>query len=251
MSDGVFLGIDVGFSKRVRSTGICVIEPGNRSAPVRCAHVRTGEVWRAVIDMLRGRSPWAASLDGPLVPDGKNGFQEINRYRMCEAVLSRGVFQRRCKPGPTNSPRGQALHHQTTKLANHLMQNFPALIIAEAFPNAYLGVLAPDAVFRVPIRRGRKSDVLWEYCLNKDNLIGRLSQQLFLKADAKRIHAAIVDLEDHDERAAFVCALVARGAHLRVNFLVDGGGDGAIALPPQRLIQPWARFGLQSNLAAP
>lgn len=237
------LGIDVGFSERVRSTGVCVID-AHASEPVRALHVRKSDVFEAIDKLVGPRQPLAISIDGPLCPGTAEKFEVVNRYRQCERRLSGGIFQKRCKPGPTNSPRGFALHQQATKIANHLRVKYPKTLIAEAFPNAFLGVMLPDSSFVSPIRRGTKSDVFWEHCL-KGAFMRRLSHLLY-RRHALRImdHASVLD--NHDERAAFVCAITARGAEAQMNFVVGGGQDGSIALPPASLIQPWARKALRA-----
>lgn len=235
----MYLGIDVGFSNNVRSTGICAIDP-TATAPVLCTHVATGETIRAIEHILQRRRPTAISLDGPLIPirSGVREFVLARRYRSCERLLSGGIFQKRCKPGPTNSPRGYALHQQTTALANFLIRKYPRALIQESFPNAFLGVQLPPSVFETPIRRGIKSDVFWARCLKRQNLANLIA--LLFKTKAKAIFRKAAALSNHDERAAFVCAMTARGAHLNVNTLVGDGRDGTIALPPREFIQNWA-----------
>lgn len=140
----MYLGIDVGFSKTVRSTGICTIDPGSR-VPVQCTHVRTDETFHGIDSLLERAHPRAVSINGPLLIttdlSAANGFSIRKSYRSCEKLLSGGVFQKRCKPGPTNSPRGFALHKQSTLIANQIRRLFPQALIQESFPNAFLGVL--------------------------------------------------------------------------------------------------------------
>ena len=245
----MYLGIDVGFSAKGRTTGLCSIDPFATN-PVRSVHVRTAETSEAIDKLLLSKSPVAASIDGPLLwSKSRLRFTTANQYRECERMLSGGIFQKRCKPGSTNSPRGFALHKQATLIANFTLRKFPGILIQEAFPNAFLGVMLPDTAFQRPIRRGIKSDVFWEYCVKKSRLIHRLLEHLFARNTADRIFECIGPLKNHDERAAFVCALVARGAELKVNFIVTGGQDGAISLPPGAFIKPWASQALQNKLA--
>ena len=229
----VYLGIDVGFSKDVASTGVCVISPAG-GKPVRVTHVRTERTLGAIRELLGGEIPTAISINGPLVPHAAKGiFRTINRYRICERSLSGGIFQKRCKPGPTNSPRGQALHRQATFVANALLLDHPKARVVEAFPNAFLGVMMPPGVFRRPIRRGIKSDVFWRFGVRQriiDRLVAHLFDDTFLPPWRR--------LENHDERAAFVCALTARVSEAGSALVISG--DGEILLPPRDFIQPWA-----------
>lgn len=245
----MYLGVDVGYSSKARSTGICVINPGLKN-PLRCVHVRTDETFSAMADLLGRSSPLAAALDGPLVPSSSvtTAFEVVNRYRHCERLLSGGVFQKRCKPGPTNSPRGFSLHKQATLTANHLLQLFPKIIIQESFPNAFMGVLLPDSVYVSSIRRGIKSDIFWGHCLNHSILFRKLLRFYFGPATNKILKAACL-LTDHDEIAAFICALSARGAAFNANTLVGDRTGGAIALPPRRFMQPWASATLLARSA--
>lgn len=236
----MYLGIDVGFSKTVRSTGICVIAPQSR-IPVQCTHVRTADTFNGIDSLLERTRPHAVSINGPLlVIAGQtvaSGFSVRKSYRNCEKLLSGGIFQKRCKPGPTNSPRGYALHKQSTVVANEMRRLFPKTLIQESFPNAFLGVLLPNSVYQHPIRRGIKSDVFWNHCLEQ-KILAKLVRFLFGSASPKIFFLAKT-LTDHDERAAFICALSARGAEMQVNSIV-GDHNGTIALPPKRFIQPWA-----------
>lgn len=236
----ISLGVDIGFSKEVASTGICVISPGHQQ-PVRLAHVRTGQTLKAVRQLLQGERPTCISIDGPLVPHPKRLsriYQVINRYRDCERNLSGGIFQKRCKPGPTNSPRGQALHRQATMVANALRVDHPAARIGEAFPNAFLGVMMPPAVFQRPIRRGIKSDVFWKFGV-RNMILERLIKSLYGN-HAERLVGRWHKIDNHDERAAFVCALTARAHELGSAVVIPGNLDGEILLPPSAFIQDWA-----------
>ena len=53
-------------------------------------------------------------------------------------------------------------------------------------------------------------------------------------------------LTDHDERAAFVCALTALCVAAN-DYTAVGDHDGWIILPPYPLLQPWAREDLEAN----
>jgi hypothetical protein len=248
-----FLGIDAGFSATSRSTGVCVIDPG-ASAPVRALHVKTAEATSAIHKLLDGAEPIAISIDGSLVAGsgltGAAAYVTVNRYRRCEQLLSGGIFQKRCKPGSTSTPRGLALHHQATFLANHLGTVFPKTAISESFPNAFLGVMLPDSVYKTAIRRGIKSDVFWEECAAPGRPMRRLLTSL-LAAEGGKVFRASRKLTNHDERAAFVCALAAAASHQAKAFLVDGGADGAFVLPPERFIQPWALEPLKMRCSLP
>lgn len=246
----LYLGIDIGFSATGRSTGVCTLNPQSAN-PITCHHVRTSETIPTIIKLLAGRRPTAVSIDGALVPsDNKQAFKIVNRYRECERLLSGGIFQKRCKPGPTNSPRGQALHRQATRVARYLSKTHPDVPIFEAFPNAFLGVMMPDSVYETPIRRGIKSDVFWTFTIQSSNLLRILLRDLFPNHRHNRIYRGCYGLENHDERAAFVCALTARAAHVKQSLFVKTEYDGTIALSPQKNMQNWASSALKERLIA-
>ena len=84
----------------------------------------------------------SVAIDGPLNPDP----QECNAYRTAERVLSRGMFQRRGKPGPTTVGSGPQLHRHATFLAKMVLRHckveaakMPCAAsssgVYEAFPN--------------------------------------------------------------------------------------------------------------------
>lgn len=238
----ISLGVDIGFSRQVASTGICVVSPLH-TTPIRCVHVRTDRTLDAIQELLGNERPTSISIDGPLVPGKKRGvYNIIDGYRSCERLLSGGIFQRRCKPGPTNSPRGQALHRQATKVAIALSAAFPKAPIHEAFPNAFLGVMMSPNVFRKPIRRGIKSDVFWQAGI-KNKVLHRLLVHLY-RGHAPKLVPHWEKINNHDERAAFICALTARAVETRSSLLIEGDGDGAFALPPRSFVQRWALAAL-------
>ena len=243
----VYLGIDVGYSAKRKSTGVCVIEPDARE-PVRCEHVKTQDTPDAILKLLAGAEPIAASIDGPLVASALSDAERyitVNRYRRCDEMLSRGLFQKRCKPGQTNSPVGQKLHDRATVLANHVLSLFPHATISESFPNAFMGVMLPDATtWTIP--RGKKSDAFWNYCIGPSTVLERLISHL-LGADGAKVFDSCRLLRNHDERAAVICALTAAAARQGQGFLVDGGADGTIVLPPEQFIQPWATEALKGR----
>jgi predicted nuclease with RNAse H fold len=237
----VALGIDIGFSKTSASTGICVIS-ANHKQPIRTAHVTTAQTLPAVRRLLAGERPTTISIDGPLVSMKSKGgalFQLVNHYRECEKNLSGGIFQKRCKPGPTNCPRGQGLHRQATMVAETMSVEHPTAAIWESFPNAFLGVMMPDAVFRRKIRRGIKSDIFWQQGLRR-GILGRLVDSLY-DEQGHALPRRWRQIKNHDQRAAFICALAARAAELGMATHIGNGLDGRIVLPSGEFIQPWAK----------
>jgi hypothetical protein len=110
-----------------------------------------------------------AALDGPMVPrDNRNRF-DCNR--LAERSLSRGMFQRRCKPGFSHFGFGRQFRTATATAADEIAavgMIWSAMV--EPFPNAYLGVLLEDSIYsRLPVlRRGQKFDWLHERAIEND-----------------------------------------------------------------------------------
>jgi hypothetical protein len=102
----------------------------------------------------------AVAIDGPLT----RGLRRVTNYRVADALLSGGAFQKRGKPGQTSSPVGQKLHDHATRLAELVLECAarevfsiaPAAHIepihetalVESFPNLFLGALIDDRVSR-------------------------------------------------------------------------------------------------------
>lgn len=264
-----YLGIDVGHSEDNPTTGLCLITLEHGHFRWRCRNTKSQKA-RRLAD-LRGLIPEgtaisAVGIDGPLTTD----FQLINRYRAADAFLSRGAFQKRCKPGPVDVPRGQLLHYHATELAKLVLElneegylhvedaGHPDRIhqtrVVEAFPNAFLGVLLEgarcDQICDQLKGTGqeKKSDEFWKEAVGKHllhDLIGHLVPQIGL--------GELDTIIDHDHRAAFVCALaglcVAKNRYVSVGDPVDGN----ICLPPFKmwgveLGDRWGEVALRKNL---
>lgn len=237
-----YLGIDIGFSQKARTTGIAVI-CSQSAEPVRAVHVRTNETLTAIERILEGRRPSAISIDGPLIPHPKTKrpFIVAPRYRDCEMMLSGGCIQQRCKPGSTASPRGQLLHRQTTFIANSLLGMWPGVAIFESFPNAFLGFTLPEKTFAEPIPRGKKSDVFWSACLSSGILRRAVNISFGPGKFSRAIISSLPEFSDHEERAAIICALTARAAHAGKAHRILSKRDGSVWLAPSSMMQPWAR----------
>ena len=262
-----YLGIDVGYSEDNPTTGLCLITLEHGHFRWLCRNT-SGQKARRLADLRclipKGITISAVGIDGPLTKD----FQLINRYRAADAFLSGGVsFQSRCKPGPTNSPTGQLLHCHATKLAKLVLElneedylhvedaghpkRIHQLRVVEAFPNAFLGVLLSDAIFKDlgHIERGRKSDIFWETAVH-EGILMRIIQHL---DDQIRLDKPLGSITNHEHRAAFICALaglcVAKNRYVSVGDTVDGN----ICLPPFNewgvdLGLRWGEVALRENL---
>ncbi len=249
-----YMGIDVGHSESKPTTGLCLITLDQTKLQWQCCNTVTQDDKR-LVDIRRlvpaGTALAAVGIDGPLASD----LQIVNCYRATEALLSRGSFQSRCKPGPTNSNNGQALHQHATELANLVLRlqsskhlnlgiaSHPDRIhpsrIVEVFPNAFLGVLLSDDDFqniKKPIKRGKKSDVFWEIAVKNGYLL-KLIEHL---APGTLLARPLDSITDHDHRAAFICALAALCVAENKYVGVGDPQYGDIFLPP---CQVWGLDG--------
>lgn len=147
----------------VRSS-LCAVSVGPGRCELRFVDVGNDPGVRdeALAEVAWDLSIAAVAIDGPLVP----GLSTTKRYRSAEALLSRGVFQRRGKPGPINGLDGPRLHAVATwwaLLVSNRLNIVPCPIegsvselpIVEAFPNAFLGVIVDDDAFPRRPTRGR------------------------------------------------------------------------------------------------
>ena len=256
-----YLGIDVGFSPKRRTTGLCLITIKDPIIRWECRNTHTKDSLR--LAALRELVPDGVTLlgvgiDGPIA---KN-LEIVEHYRSADSLLSRGCFQSRGKPGPTNSPTGQKLHQHATKLAEQVKGNFTIAAadhpnpvhqarIVEAFPTAFLAFLLSDKDF--PVNPGRKkSDVFWDVAVGKGYLNG-LIQRL---APSKTIYRCLDTITNHDHRAAFICALTALCVS-KVQYVAAGDPEGGyIFLPPRQFwgsgdnSASWAEDTIRKNLAS-
>ena len=260
-----FLGIDVGYSLRRPTTGLCLLTIDSDRFQWQCRNTGTEDSERreSLQELLpAGTNLHAVGIDGPLA----SGLKTINRYRVAEALLSRGPFQSRCKPGATNSRTGQHLHHHANALAKLVMElrcinsssaSHPSRIhdsaVLEVFPTVFLAVLLNEVEIDVKKKQfGRKkSDGYWELAVRQ----GSLSRLVQVLAPQRRLTQSFSSIRNHDQRAAFVCALAALCLARNRYVSVGDQEDGNIVLPPKDhwwvdgvSQQKWAWETLKSNL---
>lgn len=236
------LGIDVGFSKTARSTGIAVYAQG-RLTTLTCVGSQPRDRAEALPADLACD---AIAIDGPIVAD-------IDRplARHCELILSRGAFSRRCKPGLSHFGFGLPLREAATRIAGEMRSRAKpgTRAIVEAFPNAFLGVLLGEDDYAAmgAIERGKKSDAYYVRAAATERFEIVLAQ-LGWNDDVllKILHdnAAGTGRASHDRRAALVCLLTAACAYSKTAEYVGDEAGGWICLPPKALWTPWAREAL-------
>jgi hypothetical protein len=116
--------------------------------------------------------------------------------------------------------------------------------IVEAFPNAFLGVCLERNSIPPNVKRGKKFDVLYDKWL-REGVPARLQAALSWPRD--EFWRAVESNNQHDERAAIVCALTALCV-LRGSFVAVGEPEGGyFFLPPWNFWTSWARDALSVN----
>lgn len=271
------LGIDVGYSKTRRSTGLCLLTITPTTIRWQCFNTGTDESLR--LQDLRSLVPrethlLGVGIDGPLTP----GLRVVPHYRSSDALLTRGVFARRGKPGATSAPSGQHLHLHATLLAEivlklqqeghftfapatHPNPVHPSRIL-EVFPNAFLSVLLPDAAFDALRPKRNASDLFWEAVVpeaHQTTYVGPYLLRLIKSlAPGRKLETPLESVVDHDHRAALICALAVLCA-VQDRYVLSGDPvDGDIILPPHEFwgpakndaSEPWAEIALRKSVKA-
>jgi hypothetical protein len=261
---GAVLGIDVGFSERSASTAFCLMRWDRTRVRLRLSRTTSNDAQRrsALDEILSEALPaLTVALDGPLV----HGLDQVRNYRSAEALLSQGVFQKRGKPGQTSSPTGQLLHQHATLLAGLVLRAETAgtchlasaghyepihpKAIVEAFPNHFLAALIPEA--HLPRLRRDASDRYWEACVGL-GLFGVLFDRLL---PGRAFEIPLNAYDDHDDRAAIVCAMTGLSVATGMAVGVGDPTDGDIMLPPRECWgvtmhgdDSWMAHALRSSL---
>lgn len=244
------LGVDVGFSKTRPTTGIAWLQGQNFGAS------RTHSDWERRSRCIPEATVFSViAIDGPLVPPGS----DEGLARHCESVFIRGAFQKRCKPGLSQHGYGRDLRRAASETAEqiaHLSQGNkaiekairPGTAIVEAFPNAFLGVLLPEARFATPAAGKRKKfDWLYGHAVESGVLHSLFAA---LQWDNNELLAAVLAETDHEKRAAWICLLTAACAAAGIAAAIGDETGGWFWLPPLELWAPWARQALEMNQLA-
>ena len=245
MKDGSVIGIDVGCSPTRRSSAICRLDWSASTISWEIVRFRAAEPERenAIAQVAAGRPIVAAAFDGPI----RRGFEIIGRYRTAERMLTRRLRPLIGKPGQSSAPVGRLLNHHANECVRHLVTHADLLharhgvpidqkALVEAFPSSFLGMMIDDPA-RLAARRGDRSDTFFQHLAT----IGILRSLIEHSLPGRQLAHDLTSIVNHDDRAAFICALsalcVATG-----DFIAVGDDDGWIILPPQRFVQPaqWA-----------
>ncbi|MFU0507426.1 hypothetical protein [Pseudaminobacter sp. NGMCC 1.201702] len=147
------------------------------------------------------------------------------------------------KPGQSSTPVGRLLNYHANECVRHVAACSGVLdarhgvpidrkALVEAFPSSFLGMMLPEPA-RVAARRGDRSDTFFQHLSATDVLHSFFEYCL----PGRQLAHDLNTIVNHDDRAAFVCALTALCVAIG-DFVAIGDDDGWIILPPCRFIQP-------------
>ncbi len=242
-------GLDVGFSPRKRTAGIGRYSGGK--CVFSCCFGSDAEAELArfgIYDLI--------AIDGPILPEGSKNLAMV---RPVERLLSKGLFQKRCKPGMSHV-RGTGIRLReasgfAASFAAHLTSgsrvttSFPCVrdgAVIEAFPNAFLGVCLEDEVFgKMPVlNRGEKFDWLYYHWREK-----RLVKKLTSLSLRERFYfdETFHRTAHHEHRAALVCLLTALCVSRGQFTAVGEERGGWLFLPPWECWAEWAREAAENG----
>lgn len=241
------IGLDIGFSPSRRTNALAKI----RNGELRVEKMNVQERDAA----LAGLSDVdVIAIDAPLVPVDCSA----DMPRLVEQLLSRGIFQRRCKPGASHvSGTGRLLREHGSRAAAAVAAAtrwpapppFPTVMpmsgIVEAFPNAFLGVaLEDDAYAAMPkLRRGGKFDWLYEQWIARDLFADAVARCGLPAELVTTLHTE----HDHEKRAALICLLTAAFASTGTAVAVGEPTTGYFFLPNRELWAGWARGAFRTR----
>jgi predicted RNase H-like nuclease len=240
------IGLDVGFSAKRRTNALAEL----RSGEIRVVKLSVDE---RDAELGRLRDVDVIAIDAPLLPSGC----AAETPRLVERLFSRGLFQRRCKPGASHvRGTGHLLRAHGARVATAVMEAarwestppFPTIVsrcgVVEAFPNAFLGVAMPDHVFTAQPKlvRGKKFDWLYDQWIALDLFSGAVMRcglplELTIMLHAER---------DHEKRAALVCLMTAAFAATGGAKAVGDERTGYFFLPDDEFWAAWSREALPS-----
>ncbi|QDU46856.1 hypothetical protein Mal52_53790 [Symmachiella dynata] len=264
-ASGQVLGIDVGWSEQIDTTGACLLRWTENRISFDVHHIPTDyEARQRTLRELVGDQEFhAVALDGPLRP----GLDRIDEYRLAELLLTRRFSNLGFgKPGQSSSPNGIMLNEHANLFAQSVIAAgcvrksehaaaIHEMAVVEAFPTTFLAVMLDED--RRPSSKA-KSDIFYEWLLGPDapgrhmpdeNRFEELISRLLPN---RTIESTTGDVTDHEHRAAVICALTALCVAKRDYVGIGDSRNGYIILPPrvevsEAGLQPWAMSMIRAN----
>jgi hypothetical protein len=247
------LGVDVGFAAASRTTGLA----WRVNAEVKTG--RTGTSWTDRKQALpSGVNFSLAALDAPILPK-----HDPQPHRGCESVFYGGAFWNRCRPGLSHHGRALALRwagadaasqFATVVLGQGLVSELEVqrdCAIVEAFPNTFLGVLLPEAIYEHCDRglNERKSDWMYRKVAERGSFRELLAQLGWTEPGTiKQFQDQAGSDGDHEIRAALICLLTAGFAASGDAVAIGDPMHGWFWLPPKKFWEGWAWTALDQQL---
>ena len=253
IAQGSVVGVDIGCSPKRRSSAICRLNWTETTVSCSIKRFRAVEPEResTIAESVGGGEILAAAFDGSL----RRGLDIIGHYRSAERLLTRRLGSLIGKPGQSSTPIGKLLNHHANVCVGHVLAHgvvsdavhatpIHAKAVAEAFPSSFLGLMIADPA-ALAASRSDRSDIFFRHLTAAGTIQALLAHCL----PGRRLEADPEKIVNHDDRAAFVCALTALCLVAGDYVAVGDVEDGWIILPPQRFIQP-AQWHLLSLNAA-
>ncbi len=250
---GSVIGVDIGCSPKRRSSAICRLNWTETTISWSITRFRAlePERERTISESVGGGEILAAAFDGSL----RRGLDIIGHYRSAERLLTRRLGPLIGKPGQSSTPIGKLLNHHANVCVGHVLahgavsdavhaKQIHPKAVAEAFPSSFLGLMIADPA-ALAASRSDRSDIFFRHL----TVVGTIQALLAHCLPGRRLEADPEKIVNHDDRAAFVCALTALCLVAGDYVAVGDVEDGWIILPPQRFIQP-AQWQLLSLNAA-
>ena len=247
---GSVLGVDVGYSATRRSSAVCRIDWDASSLVWKIKRFRASadEPEKILREVAGEKILLAAAFDGPI----RAGFDCINKYRAGERMLTRRLQPKIGKPGQCNVPVGRLLNAATNRyglIVRSHCRLAPAmhfgkideLAIVEAFPSSFLGLMLESPAV-IKTKRGDRSDQYFKYVAES----GKLERLIQFLLPNRQLCAGLDTITNHDDRAAFVCAVTALCV-VANKYTAVGDDDGWIMLPPRAFIAAWGLADLVAN----
>jgi hypothetical protein len=248
-----FLGVDVGFATSSLTTGLAWRIGDEVGA------TKTGTSWKRRREVLPSGITYSiAALDAPILPE-----HEEQSHRGCESIFYGGAFWNRCRPGLSHHGRALGLRRAGADAASQFATVVSGLdlvselqvrrncAIVEAFPNTFLGVLLPEAIYedRDFGFSERKSDWMYRKVAER-GIFRKLLIQLGWTEPGTitQFHDQAGLDGNHDVRAALICLLTAGFAASGNAVVIGDPTHGWFWLPPKRFWEEWAWTALRQQL---
>lgn len=256
------LGIDVGYAKKRKSSGVALLYWNGGAIVWEAIHCAARDVGETVKRLLKGYGVSvldAVGIDGPLA----QRFGRIKGYRSVDALFMRGEFMRRGSAAKAvdDSPFVEKTRETAIWVRDHLKVKpwdetggfrIHSKRIVEAHPVQFLGVQLTEKWFdgngQALKGNRKKSDAFYQALQAEDQPLRRLVERLVPEA---RLARPLEFASNHDDRAAVVCALTALCAALGRYVAVGDPENGAVVLPPVESwggLPRWAETEMQSSL---